>query len=131
MIYYDTGVNKFMCYENGSWIDCIGGISVPLFPASGGTGITNYTIGDMLYATGTNTLTKLPIGTENGLLTVSGGLPTWATAIPLVITNTYVVADQATRLALAAGIGACGVELIIPPPIFYNHCRRQTLLIGW
>ncbi|KKT58433.1 MAG: hypothetical protein UX91_C0003G0091, partial [Candidatus Amesbacteria bacterium GW2011_GWB1_47_19] len=51
-----------------------------LGPTSGGTGITSYTIGDMLYASVANTLGKLPIGGSGQILTVSGGIPGWATA---------------------------------------------------
>ena len=42
----------------------------------GGTGITSYTDGDLLYSSGT-TLTKLPIGSTGNTLTVIGGVPTW------------------------------------------------------
>ena len=43
----------------------------------GGTNITTYTTGDMLYASGTNTLAKRAIGTTGQVLAVSGGVPTW------------------------------------------------------
>jgi len=49
-------------------------------PTYGGTGQTTYTTGDMLYASGTNALSKLAIGSTGQVLTVSGGVPTWATA---------------------------------------------------
>src|SRR6056300_299640 len=45
--------------------------------AYGGTGLTSYTTGDILYASGTNTLAKLAIGTTGQVLKVSGGLPAW------------------------------------------------------
>ena len=45
----------------------------------GGTNQTTYTTGDILYATGANTLGKRGIGSANQVLTVSGGVPTWAT----------------------------------------------------
>lgn len=44
----------------------------------GGTGITTYTTGDILYASATNTLSKLAAGTNGHVLTLSGGVPTWA-----------------------------------------------------
>lgn len=47
--------------------------------ANGGTNITTYTTGDTLYASTTNVLSKLGIGTTGQVLTVSGGVPTWAT----------------------------------------------------
>lgn len=46
-------------------------------PTFGGTGQTTYTTGDVLYASATNTLSKLPIGTTNQVITVVGGVPTW------------------------------------------------------
>jgi len=44
----------------------------------GGTGQTSYTTGDTLYASASNTLSKLAIGSTGQVLTVAGGVPTWA-----------------------------------------------------
>lgn len=46
---------------------------------TGYTGQTTYATGDMLYASATNTLAKRTIGSTGQVLTVSGGVPTWAT----------------------------------------------------
>jgi hypothetical protein len=46
----------------------------------GGTAQSSWTTGDLLYASGSNTLNKLAIGSSNQVLTVSGGVPTWAAA---------------------------------------------------
>lgn len=47
--------------------------------AYGGTNQNAYTTGDILYASGTNTLSKLAISATAGqVLTVAGGVPTWA-----------------------------------------------------
>lgn len=54
-------------------------VSGTLAIANGGTNITTYTTGDTLYASATNVLSKLGIGTSGQVLTVSGGVPTWAT----------------------------------------------------
>jgi len=43
----------------------------------GGTGLTSYVAGDILYASGANTLTKLVIGTNGDVLTLAAGLPSW------------------------------------------------------
>ena len=43
------------------------------------TKATVTTAGDTLYATGASTITRLGIGTTGQVLTVSGGVPTWAT----------------------------------------------------
>ena len=53
---------------------------VPVVEANGGTHQTSYTTGDILYASAANTLSKLPIGTNSQVLTVSGGIPTWGAA---------------------------------------------------
>lgn len=44
---------------------------------SGTSGITGFNQGDMLYATGTNTLGTLTIGDENFILQIINGVPTW------------------------------------------------------
>jgi hypothetical protein len=46
---------------------------------SNSSGITNaFETGDLIYASGQNTLSNLSIGSTNEVLTVSGGIPTWA-----------------------------------------------------
>jgi hypothetical protein len=45
----------------------------------GGTGLTSYTTGDIVYASASNTLSKRTIGSTGQVLTVSGGVPTWST----------------------------------------------------
>lgn len=54
-------------------------LTVPVVETSGGTNQTTYATGDLLYATGTNTLGKRSIGTTGQILTVSSGVPTWST----------------------------------------------------
>jgi hypothetical protein len=49
----------------------------------GGTGQTTWTSGDLLYASGLNTLAKRAIGSSGQALVVSGGLPTWASITTL------------------------------------------------
>ena len=44
---------------------------------NGGTGQTAYTTGDILYASGANTLARLPIGSAGQVLKIAGGVPTW------------------------------------------------------
>jgi trimeric autotransporter adhesin len=49
-------------------------------PTYGGTGLTAYTTGDILYASATNTLSRLPIGTNGYVLSVVSGIPAWSPA---------------------------------------------------
>jgi len=46
----------------------------------GGTGQTTYSTGDILYASGSNTLAKLAAGTNGNVLTLAAGVPSWAAA---------------------------------------------------
>jgi hypothetical protein len=48
----------------------------------GGTAQTTYTTGDTLYASASNTLSKLAVGSTGQVLTVAGGVPTWANTTP-------------------------------------------------
>lgn len=52
-----------------------------LGPTNGGTGQSTYTTGDLLYASATNTLSKLAIGAADQILKVVGGVPTWSDTI--------------------------------------------------
>lgn len=45
---------------------------------AGGTGQITFATGDILYASSTNTLSKLPVGSPGNVLTVSGGAPAWS-----------------------------------------------------
>ena len=45
----------------------------------GGSGIASYTSGDILYASGTTTLSKLAIGSNNKFLVSNGSAPVWET----------------------------------------------------
>ena len=44
----------------------------------GGTGQTTYTTGDILYASSSSALSKLAAGSNGYVLTMAGGVPTWA-----------------------------------------------------
>lgn len=63
-------------------------LSLGTVPVSkGGTNITTYTIGDILYSSAMNVLSKLPIGTNGQVLKISGGLPSWGTDTDTGITQ--------------------------------------------
>jgi hypothetical protein len=62
----------------------------------GGTAQSAYAQGDVLYASATNTLSKLGIGTVNYILTSSGSVPQW-------VAPTSITVNTATNLAGGAG----------------------------
>ena len=67
---------------------------------SGGTGLTSYTTGDIIYSSATNTLAKLPIGTNGYVLSVASGIPSWvantASGVSFVVTDFTATAAQTT-----------------------------------
>lgn len=81
------------------------GVPIPTSPggilpvANGGTGIASYTVGDILYATGSTTLAKLGIGTANFVLSSTGSAPAWG----LLVNANIDAAAAITRSKLATG----------------------------
>ena len=70
--------------------------------ANGGTAQTTYTTGDLLYASGANTLSKLPVGTTNQVLTVTAGAPAWSSASSGTVTS-VAVSGGTTGLTTSGG----------------------------
>ncbi|MDD5356578.1 MAG: hypothetical protein PHS53_00305 [Candidatus Pacebacteria bacterium] len=60
-------------------------------PTYGGTGLTSYATGDLIYASGSNTLANRIIGNAGDVLSVSGGVPTWmATSTLGIISSQWI-----------------------------------------
>ncbi len=53
----------------------------------GGTGLSSYATGDLIYASGANTLANRTIGTTGDVLSVVGGFPTWVATSTLGISG--------------------------------------------
>src|SRR5690606_19594689 len=68
----------------------------------GGTGFTTYATGDIIYASGVNTLAKLAAGTDGQVLKLAGGVPTWAAdgSFNYVLSNVLQL-DQSTDIVAA------------------------------
>lgn len=71
-------------------------LSGTLIPANGGTGISSYAVGDLLFANTTTSLDKLTVG-SNGYLLASNG------TAPAYVNPTSVTIGTATNLAGGAG----------------------------
>lgn len=72
---------------SGTNIKTVGGVSLlgsgdvgTIGATYGGTGLSTYATGDLIYASATNTLSKLAAGTNGYVLTLAAGVPTWAAA---------------------------------------------------
>jgi len=62
-------------------------LSTPVAATNGGTGLSTFTTGDIPYASASNTLAKLAIGSTDNVLKVSGGVPVWAAPAASVPAN--------------------------------------------
>ena len=99
-------------------VDASGNITAPsltlsttaLAITSGGTGLSSYASGDILYASATNTLAKLAKGTDGQILTLASGVPSWAAAPITLPTQT----DNAGKYLTTDGSTASWASLVVP-----------------
>ena len=77
------------------------GVTGTLPAANGGTAQSTYATGDILYASAVNTLSKLNVGTTGQILTVAGGIPSWAAASGGTGTVTSVAATVPSFLSVS------------------------------
>ncbi|MDR3679438.1 MAG: hypothetical protein P4L41_05690, partial [Flavipsychrobacter sp.] len=68
----------------------------------GGTAQSTYAKGDILYASATNTVSKLSVGTNGQVLTVAAGVPSWAAASGGGSTA-YLITTCAANLSIGTG----------------------------
>ena len=86
-----------------------------LATGNGGTGLTSYALGDILYASAANILAALPVGTNGQVLTLSGGVPSWQTnpagfANPMSTRGDVIIRDASNTTA-RLGVGGAGTVL--------------------
>lgn len=85
-------------------------VSGTLTAGNGGTGLTSFTAGDLLYATGTTTLAKRAIGSTGAVLTVSAGAPAWTSATypGAVAQYDLLYATAANQIGVLSKVSATG-----------------------
>ena len=98
-----TGITGVGTLTAGTWN------ATAIGAAYGGTGLTSYTIGDIIYASGTTTLAALPdVATGNVLL--SGGVgvaPAWGKVdLTAAVSNTLPIANGGTNATATPTAGA-------------------------
>jgi hypothetical protein len=92
-------------------------------PTSGGTGLSSYTAGDLIYASATNTLSKLGIGTRGQVFQVSsGGNGAWQNTTGDISVQTLTDASTITwnvtnGVNAKITIGSTGRTLSISNPV--------------
>jgi hypothetical protein len=105
-------------------------LATALPTTSGGTGLNSYATGDVIYATAANTLGKLVAGTNGYVLTLAGGVPTWANSA------TAVSSFSAGTTGLTPSTGTTGAVTLAGTLAVANGGTGQTtytdgqLLIG-
>jgi len=96
--------------------------------AQGGTNLTTYAAGDIIYASGSGTLAKLSIGTNGQYLGVAGGALAYGTPPAPLFTASYTSADQtittAGGLTLAHSLG-------MSPKFIQLYLKCTTAELGY
>jgi hypothetical protein len=83
IVVYGDSVDIDSAYVGQTSIVTLGTVATGTWNATtiattkGGTGLTSYVAGDIIYASGTNTLAALPVQAEGQVLQLVGGVPAW------------------------------------------------------
>ena len=96
---------KLFYKDNANAVQVIGWKTTPT--SAGGTGLTSYTAGDLLYYASGTTLTKLAIGASTTIMTSSGSAPQWSAASSITVgTATNLAGGVAGSVPYQSGAGA-------------------------
>jgi len=120
-----TGATQtFTNMANGVTITSAGnahvlGLAGQIPTGNGGTGLSSYQIGDLIYATGANTLDQRGIGTAGQFLQVVGGLPTWG--------NVY---NQQEIQEYSVAIGDATSQIVPSSRIMIGRSATNSVEIG-
>lgn len=101
---------KLFYKDNANAVQVIGWKVVPT--TAGGTGLTSYAAGDLLYYASGTTLSKLAIGAANRVLTSSGSAPQWSTGLALTSASSIEVTDNANAALRITQLGTGDALLV-------------------
>lgn len=116
---------KLFYKDNANAIQVIGWKTTPT--TAGGTGLTSYTAGDLLYyATGT-TLSKLAIGASTTVLTSSGSAPQWTAQSALSVgTASNLLSNATTGVMQIVGPAAASTRVMTIPNANFTAARTDA-----
>lgn len=104
-------ISSSQVYSAGTGLTLTGtqfSLTTPVTAGTGGTGQTSYATGDLLYATGTSTLSKLGIGASARILTSTGAAPQWSDPAGITVgsATTATTAGSATTATTSTNLAA-------------------------
>jgi hypothetical protein len=116
---------KLFYKDNANAIQVIGWKITPT--TAGGTGLTSYTAGDLLYyATGT-TLSKLAIGASTTVLTSNGSAPQWTAQSALSVgTALNLLSNATTGVMQIVGPAAASTRVMTIPNANFTAARTDA-----
>lgn len=122
-----TGLND-LSGTNWSIAGATGALTLgtPLAATSGGTAQATYATGDMLYASGANTLAKRTIGATGNVLSVVGGLPTWVATSTLGLSGGSASAPTSTMVVCAAGCTYSSIQTALDAGFTNIELKAET-----
>ena len=92
----------------------------PITEANGGTSQSTYAKGDILYASASNTLSKLTIGSDDQILSVATDIPAWVDGVP---------GDQIVLSSQTASASASIDFTSVMDDTLYSHYIVQMIAI--
>jgi len=102
------GTPASVTLTNATGLPLTTGVTGTLAATNGGTGLNTYATGDIIYASATNTLSKLVAGTNGFVLKLAGGVPTWQSASAALVVGTSTVTGGASGQILYDNSGVIG-----------------------
>jgi hypothetical protein len=122
----NTTDGKLFYKDNLNAVQVIGWKLVPA--TAGGTGLSTYTTGDIIYSSATNTLGKLGIGSAGQVLTVVAGLPAWAAAgSSMVYPGAGIPNSTGTAWGTSYGVTGTGSVVLSDSPTLSGTVNISSL----
>lgn len=105
-------------------------VSNVLDETNGGTGLSAYTTGDIIYSSATNTLSRLAVGAAGRFLRVSSGLPAWQTASSSDLSDASNIALLSANNTFT-GNNTFNNPVVVPnTPTASNHAASKAYVDG-